>query len=157
MLSTWWMVDRWRSSTAYTGLSLAEQGAYRNLLDEMAIGDGFLPVDETRLAEACGHPPSWPFVRIAVLARFTRIGDRYTDMASPWGQPPMSDGRRPPIPKAVRAAVVARDSARCRDCGSDTGLQVDHVYPYSMGGAGFVGNLQLLCGPCNMSKGATVR
>jgi uncharacterized protein YdaU (DUF1376 family) len=66
----WWWIDRWRKSTAYTDMTLAEQGAYRNLLDELWLRHGFLPNDERILAKIAGDAAEWPKVRSAVLARF---------------------------------------------------------------------------------------
>ena len=39
------------------------------------------------------------------------------------------------------------------ECGSAFELQYDHVIPVAHGGAGTVENLQVLCAPCNQSKG----
>lgn len=74
MLGLYWHIDRWRQSAAYTDMTLEEQGAYRNLLDEATLRDGALPNDERILARACGDPLRWRRVRAAVLAKFT-LGD----------------------------------------------------------------------------------
>lgn len=63
---------------------------------------------------------------------------------------------RSPIPRALRKAVFARDGRVCAGCGSTVDLQLDHVFPWSLGGAHTFDNLRVLCGPCNRSKGATV-
>lgn len=68
--AAWWWIDRWRKSTAFTDFSLAEQGAYRNLLDELWLRDGVLPQDERILAKICGDATQWKRVREAVLSRF---------------------------------------------------------------------------------------
>lgn len=65
-----WWVDKWRKSTAYVDLSLEEQGAYRNLLDEATLRGGPIPNDENVLAKACGDPRRWPKLRTVVLKRF---------------------------------------------------------------------------------------
>lgn len=67
----WWWIDRWRKSTAFTDMTLEQQGAYRNLLDEAALRGGLLPTDERVLAKACGDQLRWRKVRAVVLARFT--------------------------------------------------------------------------------------
>lgn len=67
----WWWIDRWRKSTAYTDMTLEEQGAYRNLLDEATLRGGALPTDERILAKASGDALAWSRVRDAVMARFT--------------------------------------------------------------------------------------
>jgi uncharacterized protein YdaU (DUF1376 family) len=66
----WWWIDRWRKSTAYTDMTLEEQGAYRNLLDEAHLRGGVLPADERILAKACGDALRWKRVRESVMARF---------------------------------------------------------------------------------------
>lgn len=66
----WWWIDRYRKSTAYTDMTLAEQGAYRNLLDEQRLRGGLLPNDERILAKVCGDALEWPKVRKRVLERF---------------------------------------------------------------------------------------
>lgn len=72
---------------------------------------------------------------------------------------------RPPIPPEVRAAVWTRCGGRCmrcrlsdEDCMTMTGqhLQYDHIFPWSRGGPSTPGNLQLLCPPCNLAKGASI-
>jgi 5-methylcytosine-specific restriction endonuclease McrA len=61
------------------------------------------------------------------------------------------------VPKAERQKVLLRDQNRCtyqdpetgRRCGSRHGLQLDHVVPFSLGGANTADNLTLRCGPHN--------
>lgn len=57
------------------------------------------------------------------------------------------------IPQATKIAVATRDGGRCVRCGSVDDLQCDHVTPFSHGGTADAGNIQLLCGRCNRSKG----
>jgi HNH endonuclease len=64
--------------------------------------------------------------------------------------------RREPIALEIRRAVFERDRGRCVDCGSGFDIQYDHVIPLSMGGAGTVENLQVLCASCNRRKGASL-
>lgn len=67
-----------------------------------------------------------------------------------------SGARRPGIPRATREAVYAADGYACRRCGSRERLSVDHIIPWSKGGAHALHNFQTLCMPCNMAKGAKV-
>jgi len=71
----WWWIDRWRKSTAYTDMTLEEQGAYRNLLDEAALRGGPLPNDERVLGKACGDVRRWKKVRPVVMRRFQLRSD----------------------------------------------------------------------------------
>jgi uncharacterized protein YdaU (DUF1376 family) len=66
---TWW-IDRWRQSTAVVDLSLEEQGAYRNLLDEAWLRGGAIPNDTRVLARASGDALRWPKVQAKVMAKF---------------------------------------------------------------------------------------
>lgn len=70
--AAWWWIDRWRKSTAYTDMTLAEQGAYRNLLDELWLRNGFLPDNDRILGKIAGDFSQWPKVRKAVMARFDK-------------------------------------------------------------------------------------
>jgi 5-methylcytosine-specific restriction endonuclease McrA len=63
---------------------------------------------------------------------------------------------RPPIPRDVRLAVFERDGGRCVECGSRFDIQYDHVIPVALGGASTAENLQILCAPCNRTKGAAL-
>lgn len=71
----WWWADRWRKSSAFVEMTLAEQGAYRNLLDYQRLNGDLLPNDERVLAKACGDPLEWPAVRDKVLRWFEPTPD----------------------------------------------------------------------------------
>ena len=60
--------------------------------------------------------------------------------------------KRPHIPREVVDAVWRRDKGRCVYCNSDQELQLDHIIPFSKGGATTFENLQLLCRTCNNKK-----
>lgn len=51
-------------------MTLAEQGAYRNLLDELWVRGGVLPNDERILAKISGDALAWPSVRVVVMRHF---------------------------------------------------------------------------------------
>lgn len=64
------------------------------------------------------------------------------------------DNPREPISKRVRIFVWQRDQGRCVSCGSQNRLEFDHIIPIAEGGGNTERNIQLLCEPCNRSKGA---
>jgi uncharacterized protein YdaU (DUF1376 family) len=66
-----WWIDRWRTSAAYSELTLEQQAAYRNLLDEATLRGGPIPNNERLLAKASGDATRWPRLRADVLKRFT--------------------------------------------------------------------------------------
>ena len=54
--------------------------------------------------------------------------------------------------------ILERDSYTCQnpECGTEVGpFHVDHIRPYAKGGWQDDSNLQTLCVPCNVAKGAT--
>lgn len=61
--------------------------------------------------------------------------------------------RRPKITKYERDRVIKRDGRLCSKCGSTEKLSVDHVIPVTRGGTNDLGNLVILCKPCNSRKG----
>jgi 5-methylcytosine-specific restriction endonuclease McrA len=65
-------------------------------------------------------------------------------------------GARQPIPDEVRVLVWQRDGGCCVKCGSQEGLEFDHIIPLSQGGSNTARNLQILCEKCNRSKGANL-
>lgn len=77
MRAAWWWIDRWRTSSAYANLTMAEQGAYRNLLDELWLRDGLLPDDDRLLERASGAGSEWAKLRENVLDHFTPADGGY--------------------------------------------------------------------------------
>lgn len=52
-------------------------------------------------------------------------------------------------------ALFAKQRGRCAACRIKLdGFHKDHVHPLSAGGSNDIGNIQLLCPDCNMTKGA---
>ncbi len=64
--------------------------------------------------------------------------------------------RRGSIPTDLRILVWERDGGKCVQCDSKEDLQFDHIIPVVMGGGTSDQNLQILCGSCNRSKGASL-
>ena len=72
------------------------------------------------------------------------------------GRPSHSDPRRIVIPRSVKNRLFVDQKGRCFYCGRTNRiryLEIDHKHPVSRGGGNEIGNLQLLCTPCNMRKG----
>ena len=58
--------------------------------------------------------------------------------------------------KGMKQKAYNAQSGRCRHCGkhgSMKDMEADHIVPYSKGGKTTYSNLQILCRPCNRSKG----
>jgi HNH endonuclease len=95
----------------------------------------------------------------ALLVTKKQRDDRRIDRAkqmSAMGTEPRGLMSRGQIPDDVKRFVWTRDGGCCRNCGSVVELQFDHVIPVAMGGSSEPENLQILCGPCNRRKGASL-
>ena len=60
--------------------------------------------------------------------------------------------------KAQKTAAYERQDGKCADCGKDfefRQMHGDHIWPWKDGGTTEDDNLQMLCKPCNLRKGAT--
>lgn len=68
----------------------------------------------------------------------------------------LEGAHREPIPEKLRLFVWRRDKGQCVRCGSRERLEFDHIIPLVAGGSNTERNIQLLCEPCNRSKGAAV-
>jgi 5-methylcytosine-specific restriction enzyme A len=56
------------------------------------------------------------------------------------------------IPLPVRTYILQRDRQQCRQCGTSSPLEIDHIIPLAVGGTNDLSNLQVLCRPCNRQK-----
>lgn len=68
-----------------------------------------------------------------------------------------SSRNRPKVGPTVRQLVFERDNYTCRSCGTRENLTIDHVIPLARGGANRPWNMQTLCAPCNVKKGACIK
>jgi len=57
------------------------------------------------------------------------------------------------IPRKVKSALLDRFQC-CAVCGQWDANDAGHIIPEAQGGAATLGNLILLCAPCNQSQGA---
>lgn len=75
-------------------------------------------------------------------------------------EPPLQSEKSRTVGWRLRYRVLCRDRFACRACGRSpathpgVALQVDHIIPWSRGGATIESNLQSLCEQCNGGKGA---
>lgn len=59
---------------------------------------------------------------------------------------------RPSWP-ALRKKVLDRDGPVCAECAGLTGpFEIDHIQGVAEGGLPYLGNLRVLCGPCNRKR-----
>lgn len=69
---------------------------------------------------------------------------------------PAPDGVGDQMPRKVgkntREAVLERDGYKCVRCGSEDGLQIDHILPQSCGGPHIAENLRSMCRSCNAAR-----
>ena len=69
---------------------------------------------------------------------------------------PWLNSKRKSFKQSKRETVLSRDKYRCVKCGGRECLTVDHIVPLSLGGSNLLANLQTLCQPCNVAKGAAM-
>lgn len=58
-----------------------------------------------------------------------------------------------PLSNTIRRRIYERDGRKCRECGAEHGLSIDHIVPITKGGNSTDDNLQVLCLGCNARKG----
>ena len=54
---------------------------------------------------------------------------------------------------SLLSELIQRDGKKCRICGSQYDITIDHIVPVARGGRNTLENLQLLCRVCNSRKG----
>lgn len=66
------------------------------------------------------------------------------------------DFRRQSLPRGAIQMLERMQRMKCANCSAclKPGYHLDHVVPISKGGAHEIGNVQLLCPPCNRRKGS---
>ena len=64
--------------------------------------------------------------------------------------------RKRKISRRKRKEVFRRANGKCRHCGAEQNLEIDHIFPFSRGGGNEIENLQLLCSRCNNRKSDAV-
>ncbi len=66
--------------------------------------------------------------------------------------PVVRTGQREPINRLTRRLIYLRDEHRCCFCDRRGLLELDHIVPWSAGGADTSENLRSLCGRCNSER-----
>lgn len=120
--------------------------------------DGALRVDFVEASDFCGakfDETKSAFAELRLADIIEKRGDGY------WlaGFVPHVPDKRPrerQVRKAIRNLVYDRDGRICAECGREHDLSIDHIIPQSRGGSDHPDNLQVLCRPCNASKGARI-
>lgn len=64
--------------------------------------------------------------------------------------------KRRPMSRSTRKKVFDRDGNKCVNCGCAERLAVDHIHPWSKGGADIMENYQTLCVACNARKSDSI-
>lgn len=93
-------------------------------------------------------------VALALLVTAVGFGAAWRRKGRP-ARPSLRARRRRVWTDDERRFILDRDGWQCVYCGATDELQIDHIVPFSRGGACSVANSQTLCGPCNRAKGAS--
>lgn len=115
------------------------------------VGDPIMGTDNTGLVTASY------LVEKAIAAASQGLGDTHEAakfIAEQLPQYLRHHLSREKMPPGRRIEILERDAYRCQVCDDHRDLVVDHIIPVAMGGSNDPANLQALCGPCNMKKGA---
>lgn len=157
LLAEWFWIDRWMGSSAFL-LPMEARGLYREMLSQAWRRGAQLPNDHDQIRRAVGATVGewrrgWPKVKPFWRVSGGLLIPVQDDLG--YSQPiPEQTSHRPHIPLRVRRDVFARHGRRCRFCGTEDRIELDHVVPFSQGGQDVATNLQPLCKPCNLAKGA---
>jgi hypothetical protein len=92
--------------------------------------------------------------------RNSPIGDCEHFELGTWQKSTVTKSETKQVTPKRRYEVLVRDNHTCQSCGAkapNTLLQVDHIFPRSLGGSNEMDNLQTLCIVCNIGKGATYK
>ncbi len=147
----------WLDATRH--LTLEERGAYFDMICLAAQGEG----SSANSSKFVGHKLHISPRKASALRE--SLGRTLGTLEPDFVVPASKESRsrtvkalevyaRASIPLATRRAVYERDGYRCRKCASDRRLSLDHIIPVTSGGDNSIENLQTLCLPCNIKKGA---
>lgn len=132
-------------------LNLAQHGARALLKDHFERSGRPLPNELDRLYRTYNAfaPSERAAVRSVINSDFLLAPGGYVPLQVAEDAP----ARRTAISASTRAAVLKRDGSQCVYCGDEDGpFEMDHVTPWSRGGADDIDNLATACVPCNRDK-----
>lgn len=114
-----------------------------------------LPLEhQRRIAEAVAAPQPPP--RWLDLGGAQIVSRAWLEWHRARGRDPKKKRR---LPSWLRDRVIARDGLVCKLCGDPVepwDVHVDHIHPFSLGGADSPDNLQVAHSRCNIRKGNRV-
>jgi len=136
-------------------LNATEHGAYLLLIMHYWRA-GSLPQEDRFLARIARMTDrEWADAKDGILELFRK--PRWRDGRTS-AEHALGIGRaesRPAISPSIRAIIAERDGFKCVYCGDEGGpFDVDHIHPFSRGGAHSIENFAWSCSSCNRSKGA---
>lgn len=103
-------------------------------------------IPQQRTDEFHNEPRPWQDILVEMFGDspgLPEFGGRY---------PRTRNTEREPLPDAFRKVILNRDGFRCRFCGDNGRLEVDHIIPWSAGGSDKSTNLRTLCYACNQER-----
>lgn len=129
--------------------------------------------EEVKVCNGCGNPhiviigtPEMPLAIIEEVYYENPKDDfhlcqkcitkAFEDIVEPNLREPRLIYQRISVSEKLRNAVFNRDGKKCVLCDATNNLSLDHITPFSRGGETIYENLQTLCMPCNIKKGAKV-
>jgi HNH endonuclease len=152
----------WMATTC--GMTCEQEGAFISFVTCLNANGARLPDDDRQMTARIGMSLRvWRRLRSDLLSRgaivhidgFLTAAQFERDLAARRGKVSASEFYpREAIPMATRRAVYERDGYRCRKCGSDRRLSLDHIIAVTSGGDNSEENLRTLCLPCNLKKGS---
>lgn len=156
--TVWWDIGKWRVHPVWAAGPEA-QALFREMLERAVFADWRVTPADLQSIRVTPEEwaRAWPYLEEYFLRDgddLVYIGTRRLIRRGPrrrWGD----QRRRAWIPLSIQREVLERDGHRCRLCGCAERPQLDHIRPWSKGGPDTADNLQVLCQPCNVRKGAS--
>lgn len=91
-------------------------------------------------------------VGVVMAALVNNLAVEWTTVEVGARWPVIRSGEREPINRLTRRLIYLRDGHRCCLCDRRGLLELDHIVPWSAGGADTSENLRSLCGRCNAER-----